>query len=120
MTIHGKRENKVMTRHAKRVTNFMDIRIFNEQNKDWHGSFCVACSSLCPNLCARCHASSAIWHTCEKTYVRYGTRVLRISVTKITDNEMMYSKETDETSMLIYLGAKFSLPLFFSAELRID
>ena len=33
---------------------------------------------------------------------------------------MMYSKETDETSMLIYLGAKFSLPLFFPAELRID
>ena len=33
---------------------------------------------------------------------------------------MMYSKEADETSMLIYLGAKFSLPLFFPAELRID
>ena len=43
----------------------------------------------------------AIWHVCPKDRCN-----------KTTDNEMMYSKETDEASRLIYLGATFLLPLF--------
>ena len=68
-----------MKRHAKRVTNLVDVPcIFNEQKKDWNGSFFVACSSLCLNKCAKCHALRAIWHACEKTRVRYASHVLWI------------------------------------------
>ena len=34
---------RAMTQHTKRVTNLMDMHIFNKKNKECHGRYCFAC-----------------------------------------------------------------------------
>ena len=66
-----------MTRHAKRVTNFMDIRIFNEQNKTgtaafvWHAQAFVPTCVLGVTLQVR-YDTHAKRRTCDMARMPFG------------------------------------------------